>query len=295
MQQSKEWMGYFLLSIVGLLWGINFGVVKSAYQDFHPIFFAALRFTVSGGLMLLIVLFREKDLKIRKQDFGRVAFVAVLGMAMYQIFWSLGLDRTTATNSALILSIQPLMGAVYMDVTKREFVRKHQYWGMSLALLGVALVILKPSAQLRFSLDTWVGDILTLFAGGCFTIFFSAHAKPLLQIYSPLRLMGYSMSISSAVLWIVVLFLAPDKPLGQVTLHSWYSFGYAVFFSGILAYLFWYEGLARIGLTKTLISIYLIPIWAVLFNTFFLGEKILPQQLIGGGLILWGVRKVFRS
>lgn len=118
MHQGSQRIGHLLLGIVVLTWGANFGVVKSAYQSLHPILFAAIRFTISGMLVLTITFWQEKGIGIRKKDLGKVATVGALGL--YQILWSLGLYLTSATNSALILSTQPLLGLLYMGCIKRE-------------------------------------------------------------------------------------------------------------------------------------------------------------------------------
>ena len=93
-----------------LLWGSNIGIVKSAYRDIHPVLFAAIRFTVSGILMLLLALGKEKDLRIQRQDWSLMLVVGGLGIGIYQTLWSIGLQWTSATNSALIFTIQPLLG-----------------------------------------------------------------------------------------------------------------------------------------------------------------------------------------
>lgn len=293
--EKRERVSHILLTLMSLIWGANIGIIKSAYQDFHPIYFSALRFTFSGVLILLVVLLKEGDLRIGRKDWGTVLVMAWPGMAVYQILWSLGLDRTTATNSALILALQPIMAAAYVELTRKESISRQGYGGMLIAFIGVLLIILKPSVHLQFSLETLYGDVMTLVAAGCFAVFCTSWSKPLLTLYSPLRVTGYSMAFSSAVLWIVVLVSGTHKPWGQIGLHSWCSFGYAVFLSGIVAHVVWYQGIGRIGVAKTMIYIYLIPIAAVLFNHFLMGERVYVQQLIGGVLILWGVRSVLRN
>jgi drug/metabolite transporter (DMT)-like permease len=111
-------IGYFFLGIVVVTWGIKFGIVNSAYQDLPPVLFAAIRFTISGISGLILTLLREKGLWIQGRDVVRVVVVGGMGIGFYQIFWSLGLNVTSASNSALILSTQPLLGARYMDLIK---------------------------------------------------------------------------------------------------------------------------------------------------------------------------------
>jgi drug/metabolite transporter (DMT)-like permease len=295
MEDGKHQIGHLFLGIVILTWGINFGIVKSAYQDLPPILFAAIRFTVSGIVIFLLTFWRERSVSIRKKDLGMVAAVGGMGLGLYQILWSLGLNLTSASNSALILSAQPLLGTLYMDLIKKEAVGKRKYLGMILALAGVILVILKPSVRLHFSLDTLPGDVLTLVAGICAAIFFSAWSKPLLRIYSPLRLMGHCMIIGSLVLWMVVLFIPQPVGWDRTGMTAWWSLGYAIVFAGVLGHLCWYEGIGRIGVTKSLTYLYFIPVCAVLFNYLWMGEKIFPQQIVGGALILWGVHRSLRT
>lgn len=295
MQDGKHQVGHLFLGIVILTWGINFGLVKSAYQDIPPVLFAAIRFTISGIVIFLLTFWRERSISIRKEDLGMVAAVGGMGLGLYQILWSLGLNLTSASNSALILGTQPLLGTLYMDLIKKESVGKRQYLGMILALGGVILVILKPNVRLHFSLDTLPGDLLTLVAGLCAAIFFSAWSKPLLKIYSPLRLMGYSMIIGSLALWLAALVLPQSVAWGQIGVGAWGSLGYAIFFAGVLGHICWYEGIGRIGVTKSLTYLYFIPICAVFFNYLWMGEKIFPQQIVGGALILWGVHRSLRT
>ena len=295
MKKDNYRAGDFLLGVVVLTWGINFGIAKSAYQDIPPLLFAAIRFTISGILIFLLAFWREKSILIRREDLGRIAAVGGLGLGLYQILWSLGLNLTTASNSALILSAQPLLGTLYMDLIKKESVGKRQYLGMVLALGGVFLVILKPTVKLNFSLETLSGDLLTLMAGLCAAIFFSAWSKPLLTIYSPLRLMGYCMLVGSLALWLAALFLPRPVVWGQVGVKAWGSLGYAIFISGVVGHTFWYAGIGRIGVTRALVYLYFIPICALLFNYSLMGEKIFIQQLLGGALILWGVHRSLRT
>jgi len=294
-QERNDKAGHFFLGIVVLTWGANFGIVKSAFDTIPPLLFGALRFTVMGILLLALTFFREKGIQLRKEDWGRVIMVGTLGLGLYQVLWSLGLNLTSPSNSALILSTQPLLGVLYVDLIKKEHVGRQQYWGMLLALVGVVLVILKPTAKLHFSLETLPGDLLTLMAGFCSAIFFSVWSKPLLKSYSPLRLMSYCMIIGSLILWIASPFSAQPVVWGQVLEKTWWSMGYAVVFSGMLGHVFWYEGLERIGVTKSMVYLYFIPIWAVVFNFLMMGETIFLQQILGGVLILLGVHHTLKN
>ena len=295
MKERSQRIGHILLAVAVLTWGANFGIVKAAFQDMPPLLFAALRFTISGFLVLLMTFRKEKSILILRQDVPGVIAAGAIGIGLYQVFWSLGLNITSATNSALILSLQPLLAALYADLTRQEPVKRHQYWGMLLGLGGVSLVILKPNVQLGLSLTTLSGDLLTLLATVSTAICVSVWSKPLLKRYSPLRLTGYTMITGATLLWISAIFMHHTVSWDKVSLNTWWSLGYAVLFSGIVGHVFWFEGLDRIGVTKSMVYVYFISMWAVLFNYFLMGEEIHFQQVIGGALILWGVHRVLQS
>jgi drug/metabolite transporter (DMT)-like permease len=71
--------------------------------------------------------------------------------------------------------------------------------------------------------------------------------------------------------------------------------GYAVVFSGMLGHVFWYKGLEKVGVAKSMVYIYFIPIWAVVFNALMMGERIFFQQILGGVLILLGVHWALKN
>lgn len=294
MPEKNQQIGHLLLTIVVLTWGANYGIIKSAFQDFSPVLFGAIRFTLCGILVLLITFKWEKGISIQKRDIGKVAWVGILGIGVYQILWLVGLDLTSASNSALILSTTPLWGALYVHLVEKESVTRKQYLYMLVSLFGVVLVILKPTARLHFSLDTLTGDLLTLIAAFFAAVFLSVWSKPLLKIYSPLRLMGYCMMIGSFVLWLAVPFLSIPVALNQVGAKSWWALGYAIFLPGIIGHVSYYGGIEKLGVTRSMVYLYLIPLWAILFNYLWMGEKIFPQQILGGLFILLGVHGALR-
>ena len=59
-----------------------------------------------------------------------------------------------------------------------------------------------------------------------------------------------------------------------------------------MAYVFWYEGVRRIGVTRTIAYHYLVPFVAVIAAALFLGERVTSLTILGGIAILAGVALV---
>ncbi len=294
MPEMTQKVGHLLMSIVVLTWGANYGIVKSAFEDISPVLFGAIRFTLSGLLVLVVTSLLEKSVSIQKKDAWKIISIGLLGIGAYQVLWSVGLNLTSASNSALILSSTPLWAALYVHLVEKEAVPPKHYLSMLLSLLGVALVVLKPTVRLHLSTDTLAGDLLSLMAAFFAAVFLSVWSKPLLKIYSPLRLMGYCMIIGSLVLWLAVPFLGTKASLNPIGAKSLWALGYAIFLPGIVGHVAYYGGIERLGVTRSMVYLYLIPLWAILFNHLWMKEKIFSQQILGGVLILLGVHGALR-
>lgn len=290
----SEVIAHLFLVCVALSWGMNFGIVKSAFTHIHPLVFAAIRFTFSSLFILGFTFLREGSILIQFPDIGRVILVGGCGIGLYQVFWSLGLNWTYATNSALLFATQPIFGILYIWTTKAEPLSRSSWFGTGLAFIGAFFVVLRPDATMQIDLSTLKGDLVTLLACICFAIFFSAKAKPLLEIYSALRLLGYSMFFGSIVLWIPAVYFLKQSVASGITVTTSLSLAYAVFISGVAGHILWYEGISRIGVSKTLVYQYLVPLWAMLFNWFFMGEALYYQQILGGVVILLGIKRAMR-
>ena len=59
--------------------------------------------------------------------------------------------------------------------------------------------------------------------------------------------------------------------------------------AGALGYLFWYAGIARLGIARAVIYSYLIPVFALLSAVLFLGEHISTVQLAGAAVVICGL------
>ena len=294
MSERRQRQGHLLLGINVLVWGAVFAVTKGAFASFHPVLFAALRFTASGSLLLLVALWREKNLRIERGDVGKIAVMGLIGIGVYQVVWSTGLSLTSATNSALILATQPLLGALYLHLWNRGTLKRSEWVAMIVAFLGVALIVLKPGARFQLSARSLLGDLLTLISALCFTIGFTIPSAPLLKRYSALKLTGYSMLCGSVLLLAGAFVPAIRMDWAAVPAKAWVSLAYAATLGGMVGHVLWFEGIARIGVTRTLVYQFIIPAWAMVVNALLLGETIHIQQVGGGALIFWGVYRALR-
>src|ERR671914_629686 len=98
--------------LVCLIWGLNFSITKLALAQIPPLPFTAIRFVVSSLLLWLVLRMTEGPLRVPGPALRLLILLGLLGNTCYQLAFTVGLNHTTATNSALILSTVPTVVAL---------------------------------------------------------------------------------------------------------------------------------------------------------------------------------------
>ena len=113
--QNREWgisWADGLLIVTAVLWGVNMAVVKFAVAEIPPLAFNGIRFVVASGTMLLLASATGHQFKFKRRHIAYLVGLGLLGNTAYQLFFILGIARTTADNSALILAVhQPSLAS----------------------------------------------------------------------------------------------------------------------------------------------------------------------------------------
>jgi drug/metabolite transporter (DMT)-like permease len=276
------------LLFVALVWGINFSAAKFALADFHPLVFTVVRFSFAALFLIAVMLVNREPLFIERQDRFAIIRLGFIGITLYNVFFMYGLKYTSAANSALLISMSPLCGALINAALRRERIPFRTAAGLGLATTGVILIIGSHHGAPGLSASGMAGDILTLCATFTWALY-TVSAKPLLAKYSALKVTAYGMAAGSILLLPVSVPGLAGQHWTGITGLSWLAAAFAAFIAAGVAYVFWYEGVKRIGVIRTMVYHYLMPFAAVLFAALVLGEKITLLQICGGISILAGI------
>jgi drug/metabolite transporter (DMT)-like permease len=278
----------FRLILVAVIWGVNFAIVKYALADFSPLSFTVLRFVLSALFLTAIMFVSREPFFVERRDIGAFVMLGFIGITLYNLLFMFGLNYTTASNSALFISLSPLFAALILALLKRERINSLVVAGLLLSTAGVFLVIHNKAVGLSFSRQALTGDLLTLCAA-MFWALYTIKARPLLEKYSAIKVTAYSMAAGSVFLLPISAHELLHQSWNAISPGSWSAFAFSTFFSGGIAFTLWYQGVKKIGVTRTIAYHYLVPFVAVLFAALFLAERITILQITGGICILSGV------
>ncbi|HET6837735.1 MAG TPA: DMT family transporter [Gemmatimonadales bacterium] len=282
---AQRLWGDLAMLLVCLIWGLNFSVTKLALVQIPPLPFTAVRFIISSLLLWLILRVAEPGVAPR-EGMRTLILLGLVGNTLYQLLFTLGLDLTAATNSALILSTVPTVVAILAGTFGLERITRRMWLGIALGTLGVVLVI--ATRGVGFQMGTLVGDLLTVLAVLCWAGY-TVGLRRVPPGISPLRVTTITTIAGTPGLVLVGLPGMVRLDWGEVDLKAWAGLAYAAVLSLVVAYLLWNRSVKAVGGTRTAIYMCVTPLFAVIGAWLLLGERPHPLQGVGAVLIVAGV------
>ncbi len=271
---------------VCLIWGMNFSITKLALATIPPLPFTAVRFVIASVLLWIVLRLLEGPGALPPGATRLLILLGILGNTCYQLAFTVGLNHTTATNSALILSILPTVVAVLAGLLRLERVTPRMRWGIAIGTVGVIIVI--ATRGVGFHSSTLLGDLMTLGAVFCW----AGYTIGLRRV--PPGISSLRVTTATTIAGTPGLVLAGIPGVlrlnwAEVPRVAWAGLGYAALFSLVLAYLLWNRSVKAVGGTRTAIYMCLTPLVAVAGAWLLLGERPHPLQGVGAVLIVAGV------
>jgi len=287
-RENPERLAELLLVLVVFIWGANFIVMKAAFRELPPLAFNAVRMSVAALVMGGLWLARERERTMPRSDWLKLWGAGLLGNALYQILFVIGLDLTTSAASSLLIGTIPVWTALFARALGWEKISKKTWLGISLAFVGVALVTLGGSSLGGMAKDSLVGNGLTLLAAACWAGY-SVLSKELLERYSALRVSAVGLLLGVPGLWLFAVADIQRLDWRVVSLGGWGSLLYASCLSIALAYIIWSYGIQKLGAARTAVFNNLVPVVTFALAALILREPITLVQVLGGAIVLTGV------
>ncbi|MBL0151892.1 MAG: DMT family transporter [Ideonella sp.] len=290
-------MRWLLLATMAT-WGLNLPVMKLLLPVFGTLGTSVLRMTCGCALFSMVAWWSRRAWpRLTARQWGALALCG--GMMVYanQICLMQGMRRTTATNAALIMALNPLLSSLLAAAALGVPITGVRWLGLALGFGGVALVILhRPDAALGGGGlgDLFVlGAVATWVAGG---VMLQRLCRPGAAGEAAPRAMDTtdaSWGLNLAGLAMLALHLAVSGeavPAPGATV-TWGLVALLVA-SGLLATavggLVWNRAVVLLGVAHTSLYIYWVPIFGITFSTLLLGEPLTLWHLLGLAMVLGG-------
>jgi len=278
---------HLLLVLVAFLWGINAPIMKIGLIHIPPMPYNAVRLFAALAIGWLVLRRMCIWVPLRHEDWKALT-ISSIGFFFFQLFFTFGVQLTTAGNASLILGCLPVSIAIINHFHRIETIKSQVIKGIILSLVGVSLMVAGTGKELSLAGDHSIGAILLLFAQlsyGYYTVF----SRPLSVTYSAYQVTAYILLISTGLFTVVSLPSVLAVDWQTVPWPGWASILYSGIFPLCLANCLWIWATAKAGSTTASLYNNLAPVFAVGGGYFFLGETFGWLQFTGAVIILVGL------
>lgn len=278
-----------LLLLVVFIWASNYPIAKFSIRQLDVLVFNAVRYVVAAALLFTVFRgTRASWVPVSPADRRRLLRAGVVAGVLYQVAFIVGLKLTTAGNSAVLLATAPLWTIAISARMHRESITGRVWTGMGLSLAGVAMIIVGSGRSLSMGGVQIYGDLICV-AAAFLWAFNTNLQKPLLGRYSPLQFSVIMMGIGAVGLTATAVPAAATMDWSSVEWPAWAGAIASGVLSIAVANLIWSTGVKRLGPGRTGSFGNLIPVVALVISYFTLNETLVPVQIAGAAVTIFGV------
>lgn len=272
-----------LFSVV-VMWASTFTLFKVAWREIDPVAFTGIRFGAMFAFSVVVLAVMKQRVRPRRADLRLLIASGLTGYFLYQMGFVLGLDRTTALASAILISTHPIFAVVFEWFGRRQRPNKLELGGVLLGFLGVAVFLRAWDAFATARM----GDLFSLGAAAAFGAY-SVINKPLSARYPSRELMSYGLAFGGLLVTIVAIPSMVAQDWRGVSASSWVIVAYATIGPVYIAYALWNWAIKHRGVPRTVVYGFLVPVLGGAIAVIALDETFGVVEILGGVLVIAGL------
>ncbi|MEH6452929.1 MAG: DMT family transporter [Psychromonas sp.] len=290
MSQRKILFFAFLgLVLTNLFWAINAILAKGYVGEIPPVAMNTIRWF---GAFILLTPFAfpriVKNWAVIRANAIPLFGLALLAISLYNSLLYISANFTSAINITLINTLIPVFTSLIAWKLLDNRPRTSQVVGLIMSILGVLVILTQGNLYSLLTLSFSLGDLIMLTAVTCWALFTVLLKKLELRL-SPITLLYSLIALGLPFLIIAMVIEMYIYRLYIPSLSQIPVFAYLWVFPSILAYVFWTNGVQRLGPEAASLSIILMPLFGTFLAITFLGESIFWFHIVGGVCSLMGI------
>jgi len=286
---STETTTYLKLLLTAVFWGGTFIAGRMLAVHMAPFSAAFLRFAVASFLLLVVLRLRHGSLpRLERQLVVPVFLLGFTGVFIYNLLFFWGLSRIAAGRAAVIVACNPVVVALGAVVFFGQRLDRARVAGIVLSVSGAATAISRGDLLGLFNGGLGTGDLLL---AGCVLSWatYSLIGKRVLTHIPPLTATAYAAAAGTLLLLVPALLEGLPRYMADSSLIDWINIGYLALFGTVLGFVWYYQGIERIGPTRAALFINFVPICALFFAAAILAEPLTWTLGLGTGMVVTGV------
>ncbi|HSH65767.1 MAG TPA: EamA family transporter [Bacteroidia bacterium] len=270
---KTEMKAFLALSVVCVLWGTTYLMIKIGVETIPPYFFCAIRQLSAGLVLWLIVPFLRKKFNLSLSDVIKQVIPGILMIVMGNAVIAWAEKYIPSGLAALIVSAMPLyVTLLNFLIGKEKSINTQILLGLLLGCFGIVLIFKDNLADLT-NTNYLTGIIASFVASFCWaagTVYMKVNTFRTDSFINS----AIQFTSSGIVLFIFSFFVEDYGNLNMVSSGSIWALVYLVFFGSILPYMCYLYAIKNMKVELVSVYAYINPFIAILLGTFILDEKL---------------------
>jgi drug/metabolite transporter (DMT)-like permease len=280
---------YLKLLLTAIFWGGTFVAGRLVTRNVGPYSIALQRFTIASILLLMLTWRIEGKLpKIKKQQIMPVILLGIIGIFFYNVMFFKALKIIEAGRASLIIATCPIFITICSAIFIKEKINIVRGFGIAVSVCGAIVVISKGNLSGIIEDGLGLGE-LYIFCCVLSWVTYSIIGKTVMKNLSPLASVSYSTAIGAIALLVPAFLEGLALNITSQSNLDWLCISYLGVFGTVIGFVWYYQGVERIGPTKAGLFINFVPISAILCAFFILREPITFSLAVGAVLVISGV------
>jgi O-acetylserine/cysteine efflux transporter len=282
-----RWTADALMFGTTLLMGSSYPFAKDVLTVMSPLLYSASRYLVASLFLFAMMALMRRPLALPRRDWVPMILLSLIGVSLFQACWGLAMARSAPSVGSIVMTTTTAFSAILAWLGGRRLPALG-WTGIVIAFMGVVLVVNNSLTRFALTFGSLDGTLLWVLAAFAWALYVDRGAPYNLRL-GALPVMAWTTLIGSLVLLPIALVfdsLSEFARLDDRLLGYWL---YTAIFPVGVAFLGISAGLDRLGVSRVMVYMYLIPVAGVGLSAAFFGDPLTAARVLGGLIVLLGV------
>ena len=285
--KGHRYTGDALMLGTALLMGSSYPFAKDVLAVMSPLLYSASRYLIAALCLFAVLALRRRPMALSRRDWVPMILLSIIGVTIFQACWGLAMARSAPSVGSIVMTTTTAFSAILAWFAGRRL-SVLGWAGIAVAFAGVVLVVNNSLSSFTLSFGSLDGTLLWMVSAFAWALYVERGA-PYSQRLGALQVMAWTTLIGSLILLPFALVfdsLGEFARLDDRLLGFWL---YTAIFPVGVAFLGLTAGLERLGVSRVMVYMYLIPVAGVGLSAAFFGDPLTAARVIGGLIVLLGV------
>ena len=282
-----------ILFAANIVYATSYVATRATLGSIPPGTLAFARLVLAWAALAPFARPRTGEPPVSRSDRRTIAWMGLLGFAAAYAFSHWGIARSTASNAALLIVVEPLTLMLVSPFYLGERLSRREAWGAALAVIGTVLVVVNGIPGVTAKLvPHWQGDLLLVLAGVAYAAY-SLLGRRVLDRHAPLGVTTRSLAWGTVGILPIVAaeWASGARPLWTAPAVA--GTLYLAVVISALGYVAWNWALARVPAPRAALFLNVQPIAGALLGALLLDEPLTGFTIAGGVAIVAGLAVAF--